>query len=102
MAKSTIISYWAVTEHERSMVWTAAKYTIRGLITAFLIGIFLKVNAKALPIQNPDRIINHFLVPLLMLGILSVFSESLVDLYFGSVEKRIRCVAISKTQSSQP
>ena len=100
MVEAAIAGYWAATSHDRSdiidkpnVVWNAATFTVRGLTTAFLMGLFMKVNARALPIQNPNRTINHVLVPIVMLGILSAFCESLIDQYFGPLDKRIRFVS---------
>ena len=99
MVKSAIVGYWAATAHDWNdiahlgqafMIWDTAKYTVRGLTTLFLMGLFMKINARALPIQNPNRTINHFLVPVIMLGILSVFIDSLIDQYFGPVDSIIK------------
>ena len=99
MLKALLACFWAATVHDRSDVvedpsyirWDAAKFIVRCFATAFLMGLFMKVNARAFPLKNPDTKINHLLVPIIMLGILSVFAESLIDQYLG-VGKIVRFV----------
>ena len=101
------MAYWAATAHDRNdidepthMAWDAAKFTVRGLMTPFLIFLFMKVNARALPLNNRRQKVNHFLVPVVMLGIFSALGESLIDQYIGPVEMMLRFVIIqSRTQS---
>lgn len=102
LVKAAIAGFWAATAHDRSdiddpsyMVWDTAKFTVLGLSTAFFMGLFMKVNARAFPIQNPTNTTNHVLVPVVMFGILSVFFESLTDQYVGPLDKRIRSVILS-------
>ena len=101
IVKAAIVAYWAATAHDRDdipqpsfMAWDAAKLTVRGLTTAFLMFLFMKVNARALPLNNPTERINHFLVPVVMLGIFSVFIETLIDQYVGPVDKTLRFVVV--------
>ena len=61
----------------------------RALTTLFLMVLFLQVNARALPLRNPDVKINHFLVPVLMLGIMANFAACLVDQYIGPLDWRM-------------
>ena len=96
MLKAVLACFWAATAHGRGDVgddiyWDAAKFIVRCVATAFLMGLFMKVNARAFPLRNPDTKINHILVPIIMLGILSVFAESLIDQYLG-VGKIVRFV----------
>ena len=100
------MGYWAATAHDRGdiadpsyMAWDAAKFTVRGLTTAFLMFLFMKVNSRALPLNNPTERINHFLVPVVMLGIFSVFLETLIDQYVGPVDMTLRFVREFKTVS---
>ena len=99
MVKAAIVAYWAATAHDRNdvadrsyMAWDAAKFIVRGLTTAFIMFLFMKVNVRALPLNNPTERINHFLVPVVMLGIFSVFLETLIDQYVGPVDSTLRFV----------
>ena len=91
LIKAAIACYWAATALERSDIgedpsyvrWDAAKFVVRSVTTAFLMGLFMQVNARAFPSKNPTRRVNYLLVPAVMLGIISVFLESLIDQYFG-------------------
>ena len=73
--------------------WVVARYGARAISTAFLMGLFMKAEARSLPQQNPDVKMNHFLVPAVMLAILGAFSESLNDQYVGPLDSRLRFVA---------
>ena len=97
MVKATIAGYWAVTADTRHdfvnpsyFSWVAPKYCIRGITTAFLMGLFLMVDALAVPLRNSNVRLNHFLVPAVMLTILGIFSECLIDQYVGPVDSRLR------------
>ena len=99
MVKAAISGYWAVTENERKDIddppyfaWVVARYAARGISTLFLMGLFLKVDARSLPLKNHDVRINHFLVPAAMLAILGAFLESLIDQYVGPLDSRLRFV----------
>ena len=93
------MAYWAATAHDRKdvlypwyMAWDSAKFIVRGLTTAFIMFLFMKVNVRALPLKNPTERINHFLVPAVMLGIFSVLLETLIDQYVGTVDITLRFV----------
>lgn len=73
--------------------WTAAKFIIRSITTAFLIFLFTNINARALPVLN-QSIKNYVLVPAVMLGVLSMFGEGLVDQNFGPVDDLLRFVSV--------
>lgn len=99
LVKGAIAAYFAATAHDRSdiedpsyMAWAAAKYSVRGITTAFLMFLFMKINARALPLQNPATRMNHFAVPIVMLGIFSVFLETLIDQYVGPLISTLRFV----------
>lgn len=91
LIKAAIACYWAATAHDRYDIgedpsyvgWDAAKFVMRCVTTAFLMGLFMKVNGKAFPSKNVNKTVNYLLVPALMLGIISVFFESLIDQYLG-------------------
>lgn len=97
MIKGAIAVYWAATAHDRNDIvypskvgWDAAKFSVRGCTAAFLMYLLMKVNAKALPLQNPTSKVNHLFVPILLLGIFSMFFETLIDQYVGPFEKTLR------------
>jgi len=99
MIKAPISGYWAVTADERVDIddapyfaWVVARYTARGISTVFLMGLFLKVDARSLPQKNSDVKMNHFLVPAAMLAILGAFLECLIDQYAGPLDSRLRLV----------
>lgn len=103
MIKAPISGYWAVIANERVDIddapyfaWVVARYAARGISTAFLMGLFLKVDARSLPQRNLDVKMNHFLVPASMLAILGAFLESLIDQYVGPLDSRLRLV-VSKS-----
>lgn len=91
LIKAAIACYWATTAHVRHDIggdpsyvgWDAAKFVMRCVTTAFLMGLFMQVNGKAFPSKNANKTVNYLLVPALMLGIISVFFESLIDQYLG-------------------
>ena len=97
LIKAAIACYWAATAHYRRDVkpsqigWDAPKFVVRCVTTAFLMVLFMQVNARAFPLKNPNKTINYLLVPALMLGIISVFLESLIDQYLG-LDKQFRFV----------
>ena len=107
MIKAPISGYWAVTANEREDIndssyfaWVVAKHAARCISTLFLMGLFLKVDARSLPQKNRDVRINHFLVPTIMLAILGALLESLVDQYVGPLDSRLRFVSRCKTVNS--
>ena len=90
MIKAALAEFWAVTQHPyHNYRWAGAELVARGLTTLFLMVLFLQVNARALPLRNPGVKINHFLVPVLMLGIMADFAACLVDQYIGPLDRRI-------------
>lgn len=103
MIKASISGYWAGTANEKMDIdypfdreyfaWVAASHTARGISTAFLMGLFLTVDARSLPQKNPDVKMNHFLVPTVISLIFSSFSESLIDQYVGLLDSRLRFVS---------
>ena len=102
ITQAAIAGYWAATAHDRSdirdlpyMAWHSGKFAVRGLSTAFLMYLFTMVNTQAFPQQNPDRESNHFVVPVIMLGVLSTFIETLVDQYVGAIDGAIRFVRMT-------
>ena len=95
MIKAPIPAYWAVSDNisiqdPPYFGWISAKYVARGISTAFLMGLFLKVDALSLPKKNPEVKTNHFFVPAVMLAIVGAFSETLISQYVGPVDSRIR------------
>lgn len=97
LVEAAIAGYWAQTAPQRHdiedqslMAWDSAKFFVRGLTGAFLIYVFMKVNARSLPFQNLNKKWNHLLVPVIMLGIFSVFVETLLDQYKGPLDTRLR------------
>jgi len=99
LIKAAIACYWAATANARSDMrddpsyigWDAPKFVVRCVTTAFLMGLFMRVNARAFPLKNPNKTVNYLLVPALMLAIISVFLESLIDQYLG-LDKILRFV----------
>ena len=99
--KAVIACFWAANEKHRGDIWnlgsyipwTAAKFTIRSITTAFLIFLFTNINARALPVLNQSTK-NYVLVPVVMLGVLSMFGEGLVDQIFGRVDDLLRFVSV--------
>ena len=99
MVKATVAGYWAATAQDRTDIndpsyfsWVTPKYSIRAITTAFLMGLFLKVDSITMPLKNFNVRINHFLVPVVMLTILGTFSECLIDQYVGPLDSRLRFV----------
>ena len=100
MIKAPISGYWAVTANERVGIndppyfaWLVAKDAARGISALFLMGLFLKVDARTLPQKNREVRINHFLVPAVMLAVLGAFLECLIDQYVGPLDSRLRFVS---------
>ena len=99
MIKAPIPGYWAANASDKIGIddppyfaWVSAKYVVRGISTAFLIALFLKVDALSIPQKNPDVKMNHFFVPAVMLAILGAFSETLISQYVGPVDSTLRFV----------
>ena len=106
--KATIAAYWACASTDISnpssyFAWDAAKFSVRGIAAAFLMGLFLKVDARTVPMGNLNVEMNHFLVPTVMLTIFGKFVETLIDQYVGpektQVGKRIKFILISNAFS---
>ncbi len=98
MIKAPISGYWAAIANERMDIddppyfaWVVPRYAWRAISTAFLMGLFLKVDLRSLPLKNPDKI-NHFLVPLLIWAIFAAFCESVIDQYVGPLDSKLRFV----------
>ena len=92
MAKAPIAGYWAFigVGDPSYFCWVAAKYIVRGIAIVFLMGLFLKVDAREMPLTNHDVKLNHFLVPTVILTILGTFLESLIDQYVGQLDTLLR------------
>ena len=97
LVEAAIAGYWAQTaphggdvQDPSFMGWDSAKLLVRGLTGAFLILVFMKINARSLPFQNLNKKWNHLLVPVIMLGILSVFVETLLDQHEGHLDIKLR------------
>ena len=86
IVSAALAQFWAVTQnnypdyHWVGPEWAGPELAVRGLTAVFLMVMFLQVNARALPSQNPDVKINNFLVPVLMFGILAHFSACLLSI----------------------
>ena len=91
MMKAALAEFWAVSAHPHpNYRWAGAELAARGLTTLFLMYLFLKVDARALALRNPDVKINHFLVPVLLFGIMADFAACLVDQQIGPLDVRVR------------
>ena len=93
--KATIVAYWACARTDISspssyFAWDAAKFSVRGITAAFLMGLFLKVDARTVPMGNLNVEMNHFLVPTVMLTISGTFAETLIDQYVGPIDTNLR------------
>ena len=93
--KATIVAYWACARTDISnpssyFAWDAAKFSVRGIAAAFLMGLFLKVDARKVPMGNLNVEMNHFLVPTVMLTISGTFAETLIDQYVGPIDTNLR------------
>ena len=98
--EAAIACFWAATVPEGAIKdlplsyirWDAAKYSVRSFTTAFLIGLFMKIDVRAFPLRNQNNSINYFLVPVVMLGVLSTFFEGLIDQKVGTLDQCLRLV----------
>ena len=93
--KATIAAYWACARTDISnpssyFAWDTAKFSVRGIAAAFLMGLFLKVDARTVPMGNLNVKMNHFLVPTVMLTIFGTFVETLIDQYVGPIDRKLR------------
>ena len=94
MTKAPIAAYWAHTDvdaiHSSYFSWVAVKFIARGVTTVFLMGLFLKVDARTMPLNNLNVTLNHFLLPVLMLTILGTFLESLISQHVGPLDSKLQ------------
>ena len=95
--EAAIAGYWAQTAPHRGdvqdpsfMGWDSAKLLVRGLTGAFLLRVFMTVHARSLPLQNLNKKWNHLFLPVIMLGILSLFEETLLDQYEALLDMKLR------------
>jgi len=63
------------------------KLLVRGLTTAFLIFLFMKLDTVTMPRENGHVLSYHFQVSALTLMILATFLECLIDQYIGDVDR---------------
>ena len=95
LLKGSIVTYWAVTVkdvrtdvHDPSyFAWVAPKLLVRGLTTAFLIFLFMKLDTVTMPREIRHMLSYHFQVSALTLMILATFLECLIDQYVGDVDR---------------
>ena len=99
LLKANLAAYWAITAKDRTDVddrsyfaWTAPKFLVRGLTTAFLIFLFMKLDTVTMPRENRHVLSYHFQVSALTLMILATFLECLIDQYIGDVDRGLRFV----------
>ena len=99
LLKGSIVAYWAVTVKDSINVhdpsyfpWVAPKLLVRGLTTAFLIFLFMKLDTVTMPRENRHVLSYHFQVSALTLMILATFLECLIDQYIGDVDRGLRFV----------
>lgn len=85
--KAAFVEFWSVGYH--SYRWAGVELIARGLTSLFLMVLYLKIHARVLPLRNPDVRINHFLVTVLILGIMAKFVTILVDQHNGSFDRRV-------------
>ena len=98
MLEAAIFSFWASPEsevplHRSCILWEALKYFVRSLTTAFLIFLFIDIDARTFSYQTSSK--NHFLVPAVMLGVFSMFGEGLIDQKVGPLDQLLRFVTAS-------
>ena len=94
--EAAIACFWAVKNRSgiqgvtpQYIPWTAhaAKFAVRSVTTAFLIFLFMKINVRAFPSNNPTKSGNFTLVPIVMFGVISMFIEGLIDQKVGWVHQ---------------
>ncbi|XP_015755158.1 PREDICTED: uncharacterized protein LOC107334700 [Acropora digitifera] len=93
LLKGNIVACCAITDKDIDpsyFAWVAPKYLVRGLTTAFLIFLFVKLDALTMPQENGDVLRYHFQVSAMMLMILATFLECLIDQYVGPVDSWLR------------
>ena len=85
---SSILSYYKNTDLYQYLAFTNIKNCIRAVGVLFQLYMYMRVSPKICSKQkNKKKIVNHFLVPALMLTLLAVFVSAVVDQYHGKVEK---------------
>ena len=91
--KALLTFYWASRFHELGMRdyfgIQGFMFMVRAVGSAFLIVLFLKMKTEVILSQNREVRLNHFLVPSIMVGSLSVFVGSAIDQYLGEIDTRI-------------
>ena len=93
LLKGSIVTYWAVTlkdvrtDDPSYFPWVAPKLLVRGLTTAFLIFLFMKLDTVTMPREIRHMLSYHFQVSALTLMILATFLECLIDQYVGDVDR---------------
>ena len=99
LLKANIVADWAVTATESDLdpAYFAPKLLARGLTTAFLIFLFIKLDTLTIPQENRHVLSYHFQVSAMTLMILATFLECLIDQYqhtdgLVSVDSRLRFV----------
>ena len=95
--EAAIACFWAVKNRSgiqgvapQDIPWTTAKFAVRSVTTAFLIVLFMKINVRAFPSNNPTKSGNFTLVPIVMFGVISMFIEGLIDRKVGWVHQYLR------------
>ena len=73
-----------------NLAWNAAKFSVRGIATAFLTDLFLIVDTPTMSMGSRNAKMNHFLVPTVMLTIFGTFLETLIDQYVWPLDRKIR------------
>ena len=88
LVEAAIAGYWAQTAPHRGDIQDPSFMLEFGKIARTWD--HRKVNARSLPLQNLNRKLNYLLVPVIMLGILSVFVEMLLDQYEAPLDMKLR------------
>ena len=88
LVEAAIAGYWAQTAPHRGDIQDPSFMLGFGKIARTWD--HRKVNARSLPLQNLNRKLNYLLVPVIMLGILSVFVETLLDQYEAPLDMKLR------------
>ena len=99
LLKANIAAYWAVTAKDRTDVddpsyfaWVSPKFLVRGLTTAFLIFLFMKLDTVTMPRENRHILSYHLQVFAMTVMILATLLECLIDQYVGPMDSRLRFV----------
>lgn len=94
MIRALIAAYWTCARTDvddpgsANLAWNAAKFSVHGITTAFLMVLFRIVDTPTVSNSIGSRNVkmNHFLVP----TILGTFLETLIDQYVGPLDRKIR------------